>query len=106
MERFGGNLDEHICLKHLYIISPFRYHAWWDIEKAWKLIAGTWIVCFLFGGSMTAYTALNYMFVRYEFQICRLMTIYVHASLYTASMVISLVAYVYIFTRYEKSLKN
>ena len=108
MKRFGGNLDEHIiCLKYLYIFSPFRYHAWWDFEKAWKLIAGTWIVCFIFGGSMTAYTAFNYMFVRYEARrIYRWMTIYVLSSLYTASMVISFVAYVYIFTRYEKSLKN
>ena len=88
------------------VLSPFKYHAWWNFRKAWKLIAVTWVVCILFGVGMSVFTTFHYTYVRYEARISRLMAVYVLTTMYAASMLISLVAYVYIFTQFGKSLRN
>ena len=89
-----------------HIMFPFKYQAYWDIRKSWKLVIGTWVLCILIGISFSLFTTFEYMYVRYKAKISRIMAVNVLSSFYSISLVIALIAYLYIFIQYSKSVRN
>ena len=94
------------CDRCVQIRFPFRYQSCWGVKKSWRLVIGTWVTCIVIGVSFSLITHYHYMYVKYEAEISKIMSVNVLSFFYTASLLIAFVAYVYIFIQYSKSTRN
>ena len=67
---------------------------------------GTWFVCITIGMCFSLTTHYHYMYIRYEKRISRVMAVNVLSGFYTFSLIVALIAYLYIFAQYAKSGRN
>ena len=89
-----------------HVLLHFKYHAYWNIEKAKKLIRGTWLVNIIISMGAALFTFLHCHHVIYEINLSRILSVYVLSIFYSIFLIFAVVTYVCMFLKYATSRRE